>query len=311
MHQLCCLTHGADWHSLLQPVRIEAMRPNHQPSAAPLLLVDAGNTRTKIGLFDSAESAAGTLPTVREWRGVLTQDPVDWEDLRQAVGEAAPSLVTCMTGSNPARVQQLLAEFPQDWPAPRSLPDRSRFPLRIDVDFPERVGIDRLLTAVAANRLRRAGQPAIVVDSGTASTVDHVSADGRFCGGAILPGFDLCARALHQYTARLPLVPLAPLLEASPDDVGRNTEAAIRSGLYWGHVGSVRELLRRLMHRAAEEMAGGDGRHLGNLAEADMPLVLITGGAAPLLTPHLPSIARHEPHLALQGLAVVVGEIAE
>jgi type III pantothenate kinase len=131
-----------------------------------------------------------------------------------------------------------------------------------------------------------------VISSGTATTVDYVSAAGHFCGGAILPGFDLCAKALHEYTELLPLIRMDSVLdsEMSPAELGRNTQAAITSGLYWGHVGAVKELMRRLM-------LGGDP-HIE-------PLILLTGGAAPLLYPHLPTIVRHEPHLSLQGLAVV------
>jgi type III pantothenate kinase len=78
--------------------------------------------------------------------------------------------------------------------------------------------------------------------------------------------------------------------DAAPAELGRNTEAAMTSGLYWGHVGAVKELMRRLMH--VEE-----AHH--------HPLLLLTGGAAPLLHLHLPTIVRYEPHLALQGLALV------
>jgi type III pantothenate kinase len=272
-----------------------------------LLLVDAGNTRTKVGVFADADPPAGVLPTAQQEWIVENGDPVDWGDVQSALPENH-RLRLCLTGSNPQRVGELLTTLPDDWPRPMVLPQRDAFPLEIEVDFPEKVGIDRLLNAIAANHVRRAGQAAVLISSGTATTIDYVNPRGDFCGGAILPGFELSARSLHQYTALLPLVPLGDVLERPPDDVGRNTEAAVRSGLYWGHVGAVRELLRRLMQRAAVDQQGatdGAARHLGNVSADELPLVLLTGGAAPVLQPHLPSLTRYEPQLALQGLALL------
>lgn len=277
-------------------------RPSH---VSQLVLVDAGNTRTKIGLFAAAPPAAGTLPVCRRDWIVENGHPAPWDEVRTA---AEGSFRMFLTGSNPPRVENLSASLPEDWPKPLSLPPRSQFPLQIDVDFPERVGIDRVLNAIAVNQVRHPQQAAVVISSGTATTVDYVAPDGRFCGGAILPGFELSAKALHEYTALLPLIPLDVVLTASPEPVGRNTEAALRSGLYWGHIGAVRELLRRLLDRAAQDQrasVGDPDRHLGNLSAEETPLVVLTGGAAPLLEPHLPSFLRTEPHLPLQGLALL------
>jgi type III pantothenate kinase len=281
-------------------------RSRRTPSPA-LLLVDAGNTRTKIGLFDAAPPVAGELPVCRrEW--VLEDDaPPNWEEISRELGDVA-ALRLCLTGSNPRRVAELRGALPSAWPPPRELPPRRKFPLLIEVDFPEKVGIDRLLNAMAANQLRRVGQAAVVISSGTATTVDYMSPSGAFCGGAILPGFELSARALHEYTALLPLIPLDVVLEAPPDEIGRNTQAALQSGLYWGHVGSVRELLRRFLHRATvDQQAASEPaeRHLGNITADELPLVLLTGGGGPLLQPHLAGTVRLEPHLPLQGLALL------
>ena len=273
-----------------------------------LLLVDAGNTRTKVGLFADSAPEPGRLPACDAEFTLDNQEHPDWERLA-GVGRGSDRLKIVLTGSNPARVAALTDSLPAGWPAPLALPPRSRFPISIDVDYPERVGIDRLLNAIAADQIRRSGQSAVVVSSGTATTIDYLAADGRFCGGAILPGFELSARALHQYTALLPLIPLNVVLEEQPVDVGRNTEAALRSGLYWGHVGGVKELVRRLLHRGTVEQqsaSGEESRHLGNAAASELPLLLLTGGAAPLLLPHLTSFVRCEPQLALQGLAILM-----
>ncbi len=95
---------------------------------------------------------------------------------------------------------------------------------------------------------------------GTAITVDLVSADGAFLGGAILPGIAMSARALHEFTDLLPLVDLAELA-APPPALGTETEAALRAGLFWGAVGGVRELM-------------------GQLAGPERPQVILTGGAS-------------------------------
>src|SRR5690606_3256398 len=111
-----------------------------------------------------------------------------------------------------------------DRPAPERLRNRT--------DEPTHVGADRLFDAVAANRLRMSRQAAIVVDSGTATTVGLVDRHGAFLGGAILAGFDIVADALHQRTSLLPRVRMDDVSRV-PDALGRNTTGAIRSGLYW------------------------------------------------------------------------------
>ena len=97
------------------------------------------------------------------------------------------------------------------------------------------VGIDRLVDAVAVNRLREPGRAAVIVDVGTAITVDLVAADGAFLGGSILPGLAMSARAMHEFTDLLPLVDVSELSEPPPA-LGTATEEAMRSGLFWGTV---------------------------------------------------------------------------
>ena len=126
----------------------------------------------------------------------------------------------------------------------------------------------------------------ILVDTGSAITVDFVSADGVFRGGAIMPGIDMSARALHEFTDLLPLVSLNEL-GASPPALGISTVTAIRSGLYWGAVGGIRELIARLSASLAQP-----------------PALFLTGGAAAHLAGVLGLEARYEPHLVLSGVAL-------
>jgi type III pantothenate kinase len=153
------------------------------------------------------------------------------------------------------------------------------------------VGIDRLLAAFAADRIHDRGRAAIVVDLGSAITVDLLDAGGAFCGGAILPGIAMSARALQEHTDALPRVALDHL-EHPPAPIGKGTVPAIEAGLYWGAVGAVRELISQM--------------------SKDLPAppeVLLTGGAsthvAQLLEASSPYNVRHLPHLVLSGIALV------
>ncbi len=152
-------------------------------------------------------------------------------------------------------------------------------PIPVRVAAPELVGADRLLGAWTAVRV--AGAPCIVVDVGTATTVDVVDADGAFVGGAILPGPVLGMRSLARGTALLPPVPLE-LPEAA---IGRDTVDAIASGVILGH----REAIGGLVRLMTDELGG-----------ARRPTVVLTGGDAHVLGS--PGWAdRIEPQLVLQG----------
>lgn len=258
-----------------------------------VLAVDVGNSRIKVGLF--ADDPQGE-PACLKQSGFALGDPWRGDDLPWDEVHAGDSVRGVIAGANPVGIDKVMDGWPEaKWGAPRVISQTADFPLTIDVDAPRKVGIDRLLNAVAVNRFRRANQPAIIVDSGTATTVDLVSADGAFCGGAILPGFELCARALHQYTALLPLISLDELSDHIPAARGRQTRAALHGGLYWGQIGAVRELVRQLI---AEEAAGGR-------PASDVMLVL-TGGGAPLLRESFAmQHAISKPYLALEGLVLV------
>jgi type III pantothenate kinase len=163
-------------------------------------------------------------------------------------------------------------------------------PIAIHVDEPHRVGIDRLLGAFAANRLRHPQRAAIVVDLGTAITVDLVDAHGAFAGGAILAGIGLSARALAQHTDGLPAVKLDSF-EHVPPALGKSTVKAIHAGVFWGAVGAIRQL--------AANLAAG---------LALPPEVFLAGGSSPQVAKVLSASkswsVRHVPHLVLAGIAL-------
>jgi type III pantothenate kinase len=263
--------------------------------ADPVLCVDVGNSRTKFGLFLSATGTnTGGLPECAADLAIPHGQSVVWETVRERLSLRSRQVACgCISGSHPDGIASLLAGWPSDWPRPAVINELSRIPAEIRPQVPTNAGLDRILKAVACNLIRPQDRPALVIDTGTATCVDAISADGAFEGGAILPGFELCARALHQYTELLPYITVDELVEESHEPLGRGTREALRSGLVWGQVGAIKELALRLSRRWTEE-----------------PFVVLTGGGASLLTAHLPG-ALWKPLLSLQGLALVAAKQQE
>ncbi|MDQ7798037.1 MAG: type III pantothenate kinase [Candidatus Edwardsbacteria bacterium] len=150
---------------------------------------------------------------------------------------------------------------------------------------PGKLGIDRLINAYAAYRLY--GGPALVVDIGTAITWDAVTAKGEYLGGAIAPGPGIMARALTEHTAALPLVKL----KQKPRPAGRDTEECIQSGLYWGTVGMIKELVGRISRDAKPN-----------------PRVIFTGGLGSCFAPEFRG-CRADELLTLKGIDLLLKEI--
>lgn len=273
------------------------------------LAVDVGNSHIKVGLFEMTAYSRTTsekiapkpehlnmpgLPRCVNFRSVPLKRPVPWDELfdDQSTGSSSKGVIV---GSNQRGVDQVVSDWPNWLQKPVVIRNSESFPITVGVDEPQRVGLDRLLNAVAADNVRRPAEEAIIVDCGTATTVDLVSSSGVFCGGAILPGFTLCARALNQYTEVLPLISMNELFDLPPSEdchtaLGTNTQAAIMSGVFWGQVGAVRELINRLPdHRKSN---GGN---------ETPPKILLTGGGSRLLIPYFAN-ATPCPYLPLQGL---------
>ncbi len=266
--------------------------------ALPFVAVDIGNTNLKFGLFQQDGAKAAPLPLPRSTTSLL---PGGLDELVNWLRPLAAPQVSWLIGS----VQRAFCTRLLDWLREHGAADRitlltSRdLPLKYDLPRPDMVGIDRLLGAVAANRLRDQARAAVVVDLGTAVTVDWVSAGGAFGGGAILPGIGMSARALHEFTDLLPQIEMGELSDP-PLPLGKATESAMCSGLFWGAIGGVKELLAR-MGMLPPGKQGGPG-------ELPAPQVFLTGGAAPSVAHLLTEDATYVPHLVLQGIAVTAGE---
>ncbi len=260
-----------------------------------VLAVDVGNSRIKYGWFEPEAGPSGAMwPRCAEFVATPLAAPVPWDTLQYWTDVCTAPVA--IAGSNPVLVEETAQRFRQRCGCdPFVLHARAALPVNVDVDFPEKVGLDRLLNAVAINALRPPSRPAIVVDSGTATTVDWINAEGTFCGGAILPGFALSAEALHRYTALLPKLGLSDLGPDIPAALGKNTEAALRGGIFWGQVGAVRQVI--------EELCRTDDRPLPDSHEAQAPWLLLTGGGASWLSSQFPH-APHVPSLAMHGLVL-------
>jgi type III pantothenate kinase len=270
-------------------------------SPSPLLAIDAGNSRLKFGLFEPVQSSDSNSvwPECHQFLAVHVDEAIPWDVLSGWLDSSLLSEVTArqsaVSGTNPRAVERLLIGWDkQGWPAPFVVRDHTSVPVTIDVDQPEKVGLDRLLAAVAANALRPADRAAIVIDSGTATTVNYVSAQGTFCGGAILPGLEMSAMALHHYTALLPLLPVHELGGDEPIAPGRNTREAIRNGLLWGQVGAIRELIRQLCLRRQHDLPTLEAlsESTGSPSSSSAPWLVLTGGGGPVLSPHFPGVMR-------------------
>ena len=274
---------------------------NAPDSPSPLLAIDAGNSRLKFGLFEPAGASDSTRvwPECRQFVAVHADEAVPWDVLSgwldSSMTSGATARRSAISGTNPRAVERLLAGWAkQGWPAPFVVRDHTTIPVAVDVDAPEKVGLDRLLAAVAANALRPADRAAIVIDSGTATTVNYISAQGTFCGGAILPGLEMSANALHHYTALLPLLPVHELGGDEPIAPGRHTREAIRNGLLWGQVGAIRELIRQLCLRRGHDLPTFEAsfESTGSRSSSPAPWLVLTGGGGPVLSPHFPGVMR-------------------
>ncbi|MBA4190454.1 MAG: hypothetical protein C0467_20905 [Planctomycetaceae bacterium] len=238
----------------------------------PDVVVDIGNTRIKWGWMP--EGAIGlkvaSLPPDDEtaWNNHLTTLPKS-ESRSWAVASVHPARLERFSAWAKARGEAL------------QVIDRSHIPLNLDVDEPLKVGIDRLLNALAARRRCPEGEPVVIIDAGSAVTVDLLDEHNVFRGGAILPGPRLMARSLHEYTAKLPELPIHEI--PSKDPPGRNTEDAITVGIMAALMGGCAMLVEEYMGKCSQPptvlMTGGA---LGYLVDFDFANGTQAGGPFPL-----------------------------
>jgi len=258
-----------------------------------LLALDIGNTNITAGLFRAGallatrRAATNARATTDEVEllldGLLRLDGIAIADL-DAI--AIASVVPALTGAIEAIAER------RD--RPLLIASAGTVPLAVRVDRPDDVGADRLVNALAAARLH--GTPAVVVDFGTATTLDCVAADGAYVGGAIAPGLELGLEALAARTAKLPRIELR-----APDRaIGRDTVSAMQSGTIFGY----QALAAGLLARVRVELADAN-----DVAPADVRAILTGGLSAAPWARALDGIDAVDPDLTLKGLAILHAEV--
>jgi type III pantothenate kinase len=246
-----------------------------------ILAFDIGNTETTAALFDGA--AVGP-----HWRLTtnLPRTPDEYVLLLRSLFQESAIDVATVTGSAicsvvPPATQTLIHACLECFGrAPAIIDARASLPIRLEVDEPLTVGADRIANTLAASRLHK--RDTIVVDLGTASTYDCITADGAFIGGIIQPGIGTSAETLFRRTAQLAATDLTPPQKV----IGTRTDECIRSGVLYGAADSIDGLVGRIKKEWA----------------VPNPLVIATGGFAEILRPYCQSFDIVDAFLTLQGV---------
>ncbi|MCI0362265.1 MAG: type III pantothenate kinase [Phycisphaerales bacterium] len=242
-----------------------------------IIAISVGNTRTQIGQVEQGELQHSERLSNDDLAAVVQAVTRRWKDIADLPGAAvllasvndpfAERVVSAIEGQLSVDVYRVGEDVP--------------IPIGQQLDPETITGADRLLNAAAA--FDRVKQACVVVDAGTAVTVDFVDGQGTFHGGAIAPGAAMQLHSLHEHTAALPdLVFRAP----EPEPFGRNTSQAMYQGVFHG----IRGMVQRLVEQYAE--------HYGAF-----PLVIATGGDAPVLFDKEELVDRIVPDLTLLGIA--------
>jgi len=257
-----------------------------------LLALDVGNTNTVLGLYD-LDAVKGPV-LVADWRvsthRTQTADEygVLFVNLFNLHGLATDKVKDIIISSVVPPVESTLSQVCQDYfkIKPLFVEPGIKTGMPVLVDNPAELGADRLVNAIAA--YEKFGGPAIVVDFGTATTFDVISAKGEYLGGVITPGLGISADALFSRAARLGRVDIKRPAKV----IGTTTVAHLQSGLYYGYIGLVDGILERMI----EEMGAGN---------ETAPKVIATGGLAGLIAEDSRYIETIDEMLTLDGLRIV------
>jgi len=245
-----------------------------------LLLIDIGNTNTRIGLYDKS------IKHVSKYKTVIARDPASGPssverflikyNVKALEGAAMCSVVPKATRLISSVLKKI---FNID---PLVVNSRMRTGLKFKIKSPETLGADRIAAAAGAHKLYKGDL--IVVDFGTATTLCVVKANGQYRGGAIMPGVGISAEALYEKTAKLPLVKL----KAPDRAVGRDTRENILTGLIIGHAGGLERIIKEMKKEAGIK-----------------PKVIATGGLADLVSPYMLNIRYINQFLTFEGLRII------
>jgi type III pantothenate kinase len=252
-----------------------------------LLAIDVGNTNIVLGVFDGEKlTVTWRLLTLRERTadevglmvtGLFAHEKIDLSPIDGVVmSSVVPPLTPIMRGMS-------RRYFGRE---PLEVDPSTNAGMPILYETPADVGADRIANSIAGYERygRQSGLPLIIADLGTATTFDAVTAAGEYLGGVICPGPQIAAEALFQRAARLPRVDV----RKPPQVIGRTTVGAIESGLFYGYLGMVEGLVRRM----TEELGG-------------RATAIATGGLAHLIVPETLLFIAVEPDITLLGLRIV------
>jgi type III pantothenate kinase len=254
-----------------------------------LLTLDVGNTNTVLGLYRFASDEL-----ITHWRvsTLRTQTADEYGVLflnlfamrKVEAGEVSAIIISSVVPPLESTLRQVCERYFNL--KPMFVEPGIKTGMPILVDNPTEVGADRLVNSVAA--FARYGGPCVVVDFGTATTFDMVSAKGEYLGGAIAPGLAISAEALFARAARLSRVDIKKPAKV----VGTNTVAAVQSGLYYGYIGLVDGILERILNET-------------RIPDSPAPKIIATGGLAHLIVDDSRFIETVDDMLTLDGLRLI------
>ncbi|HAM39363.1 MAG TPA: type III pantothenate kinase [Elusimicrobia bacterium] len=228
-----------------------------------LLAVDIGNTTINFGLFEN-----GNL--------ILKKKIISYGFKNVPIKDYSESIVSSVVPDLTLTIKKTLKN-------PIILNNKN-IPIKIKLKNPSQVGIDRLVNAVAAKNIYSC--PSIVIDFGTATTFDIVSEKGEYIGGIIAPGIKISAESLYEKTAKLPKLNIKKINNLKI--IGKNTNEAINSGIIYGHIGLIKEVLREIEKQNPK---------------IKKPKIILTGGYSKMLSGFFDF--KIDEELTLKGLQVI------
>ena len=247
-----------------------------------IVVFDVGNSEITIGIFELEE-------LISHWR-LTTAAPRTADELALLIRSITGPEVATPGGAEgsaicsvvPAITPMLAEACEMSFGLkPIMIDARAKLPITLDVEEPFTVGADRVANTLAASRIYK--RDAIVVDLGTATTYDCITADGKFLGGVIQPGIMISADTLFRRTAQLPATDIVPPKRV----IARRTDECIRAGVLYGAVDSIDGIVRRIKKEWPNKKP---------------PIVIATGGMAETIRPHSAELELVEPFLTLKGI---------